>query len=113
MWLKRMRRGPMDAVERAILTAHRGLVGNTDQGGGCQITLVAQEVWHALRARVGASLPPSTRRANLWRSGIRLVNSRQRSLRMGSRRRQHCTTPRQGYHSQRLPSHLRRRVDMP
>jgi hypothetical protein len=33
IWLKRMRRGPMDAVERAVLKAHHGLVENTDQGG--------------------------------------------------------------------------------
>jgi len=60
IWLKRMRSGPMDAVERALLTTHRGLVGKTDQGGRRQVTLVEQDIWHALMARVGATLPPST-----------------------------------------------------
>ena len=80
IWLKRMRRGPMDAVARAVLKAHQGIVGNTDQGGRRQVTLVEQEVWEALMAQVGATLPPSTRRANLLLSGIRLVRSRQRIL---------------------------------
>lgn len=84
IWLKRMRRGPMDAVERARLTAHRGLVGNTDQGGRRQVTLVEQEVWHTLMAQVGAPLPPSTRRANLLLRGIRLAQSRTRILCIGA-----------------------------
>src|SRR5262245_62997787 len=83
IWLKRMRLGPMDAVERAVLKAHQGLVVNTDQGGRRQVTLLEHEVWQALMARVGATLPPSTRRANLLLSGIRLVRSRQRILGIG------------------------------
>src|SRR2546422_4955005 len=84
IWLKRMRRAPMDAVERARLKAHQGLVGNTDQGGRRQVTLLEHEVWQALMAQVGAKLPPSIRRANLFLSGIRLVNSRKRILSIGA-----------------------------
>ena len=84
IWLKRMRRGPMDAVERAVLKAQQGLVGNTDQGGRRQVTLLEQEVWQTLMAQVGATLPPSIRRANVLLSGIRLVKSRQRILGIGA-----------------------------
>jgi hypothetical protein len=84
IWLKRMRRGPMDAVERAMLKAHHGLVGNTDHGARRQVTLLEQEIWHALMAQLRATLPPSTRRANLLLSGIRLVKSRQRILCIGA-----------------------------
>src|SRR6266705_1764053 len=83
IWLKRLCRGPMDAVERAMLKAHHGLVGNTDQGGRRQVTLLEHEVWQTLMAQVGATLPHSIRRANVLLSGIRLVKSRQRILCIG------------------------------
>lgn len=84
IWLKRMRRGPMDTVERAVLKAQQGLVGNTDQGGRRQVTILGQEAWQALMAQVGATLPPSIRRANLLLSGVRLINSRKRLLCIGA-----------------------------
>ncbi|MCX6046663.1 MAG: MOSC domain-containing protein [Chloroflexi bacterium] len=86
IWLKRGRRGPMDEQARATLQAKRGLVGNTDQGGKRQVTLIEKEVWAARTAQVGATLDPKTRRANLMVSGIALANSRGRILQIGSTR---------------------------
>jgi hypothetical protein len=73
----------MDTVERTTLIAHRSLVGNTDQGERCQVTLREQEAWQRLMAQLGTSLFPSTRRANLLLSGTCLVNARNKILRIG------------------------------
>ena len=83
IWLKRFRRGPMDAVVRATLEAQRGLVGNVDQGGRRQVTLLEQEVWQDLMAMFGAAYCPSARRANLLLSGLQLSHTRHRILRLG------------------------------
>jgi MOSC domain-containing protein YiiM len=74
----------MDPAPSAKLLAGRGIAGNADQGGKRQITIFEQEVWEELMERVGGSLPPSTRRANLMVSGIRLSSSRGKVLRVGS-----------------------------
>jgi MOSC domain-containing protein YiiM len=83
IWIKRAHRGPMDSVTRGRLIAGRGLVGNADQGRRRQITLIAQERWDDLMRRLGAALPPATRRSNLMVSGIELADSRGRVLSVG------------------------------
>ncbi len=83
IWLKRARRGVMDRQERATLKANRGLVGNTDQGGKRQVSLIDKATWERLMQATGATLEPSARRANLLVSGIDLAQSRGKILQIG------------------------------
>jgi len=73
----------MDPVSRAKLEAGKGLVGNANQGGKRQVTLIEAERWAELMQELSADLDPSTRRANLMVSGLSLENSRGRILHIG------------------------------
>ncbi len=83
VWVKRMKRGPMDPVETAVLEAGRGLAGNANRGGRRQVTIISRERWDAICRTLGHPLDPSTRRANLMLSGIDLARSRGRVLAVG------------------------------
>lgn len=83
IWIKRVRRGPMDAVTSAVLEVGGGLRGNANRGGRRQVTLIARDRWMELMHDLGSALDPSARRANLMVSGLDLANSRGRMLRVG------------------------------
>ena len=83
IWIKRMRFGPMDPKPSAELVAGRGIVGNANQGGKRQVTIISEEVWEKLMQELGGTLDPSNRRANLMVRGLELANSRGKVLRIG------------------------------
>ena len=76
----------MDSAVRATLVAGRGIVGNADQGGKRQVTLMDLERWHELMDRLGAKLDTGARRANLVIDSLDLFDSRGKILRVGSAR---------------------------
>ena len=73
IWVKRAHRGKMDAADAVRLEAGRGIVGNANQGGKRQVTLIEEEVWSGLMASLGGGASPAARRANPmyddWRGG--------------------------------------------
>jgi MOSC domain-containing protein YiiM len=72
----------MDPAERARLVADAGIEGCANQGGKRQVTIIEREVFDEIRR----SLPeaaPIMRRANFMVSGIRLENSRGKTLTVG------------------------------
>ena len=83
IWIKRVRRGPMDAVDEAELRADGGIVGNANRAGRRQVTIIEREIWDALMLELDAELDPSARRANLMISGLSLRDSHERVLTIG------------------------------
>ena len=83
IWVKRFKRGPMDAALEGELVAGRGLAGNANQGGRRQVTLIEEEVWAAMMRELDADAPSAGRRANLVLRGLPLAGSRGRVLAIG------------------------------
>ena len=86
IWLKRARGGPMDPVDEAVAVEARGLDGGVDFDSHRQVTLIEREVFDRLKAEINSSVEPVMRRANLLVSGIRLEDTRDRTLAVGDLR---------------------------
>jgi MOSC domain-containing protein YiiM len=87
IWIKRVRKGPMDAAESAAFATDKGIVGCANQGGSRQVTVIEKEVFD----RIAAELPdavPIMRRANVMVSGVRLQGTRGQTLSLGGVRLQ-------------------------
>lgn len=83
IWIKRVRRGPMDPVTEAVLEEGRGIVGNANQGGRRQVTLLERENWERFMDQLHGDIDPSARRANFLVSGVALRETRERILLIG------------------------------
>ena len=84
IWIKRMHRGPMDPVPSAKVVSGRGIVGNANQGGKRQVTIVSSKNWKDVTAPLGATPDPRLRRANLLVSDVDFVDSRGKLLKIGT-----------------------------
>lgn len=84
IWIKRMKRGPMDPVERATLHAGVGLEGNADQGGKRQVTLIDRARWRDAERELGVEVAHTARRANILTEGLDYRESRGRVVALGS-----------------------------
>ena len=69
----------MDLKEEVDMVAQRGIKDNANQGGRRQVTIIEKEIWEQMMGELGASLDPSSRRANLLISGHPLINSRRQN----------------------------------
>jgi len=73
----------MDPVTRAAFRAGRGIVGNADQGGRRQVTVIDRQHWDLVMDDLGDHVDPAARRANLLVGGLSLADSRGMILRVG------------------------------
>ena len=83
IWVKRMKRGPMDPKQRVQLIAGKGIEGNANQGGRRQVTIIEKEIFGEIEAELMTDVDPRWRRANVMVSGLPLIDSRGKTLAIG------------------------------
>ena len=76
----------MDSVEEATLVAGKGVAGSVDRSRRRQVTLLESEAWSTCMTELGVHKDPAFRRANILVSGVRLVQTRGRTLVVGDAR---------------------------
>jgi MOSC domain-containing protein YiiM len=76
----------MDSVEEATLVAGKGVAGSVDRSRRRQVTLLESEGWAAGTRELGVHKDPAFRRANILLGGVRLVETRGRTLVVGGAR---------------------------
>lgn len=84
LWIKRVKHGSMDPVAEAELVVGRGIVGNANQGGRRQVTILDADAWESLMRVLGVALDPALRRANLLVRGVALAHTAGRVLCIGA-----------------------------
>ena len=81
LWIKPAKGAAMQPVEELSIGSEDGVAGNKPQER--PVTFIAQERWAELMDQMDADLDPSTRRANVMVSGIDLVESTGKTIRIG------------------------------
>jgi len=84
IWIKRMKRGPMDPVEKARVIAGKGIVGNANQGGKRQVTILSAKHWQQVTAFLDDAPDPRERRANLLVSDVDFTDAHGKILKIGN-----------------------------
>lgn len=79
-----MKGGPMDPAHHARVLAGKGIVGNANQGGTRQVTIVSNRHWAEVTSVVGDAPDPRLRRANLLVSDVDFSGARGKVLKIGN-----------------------------
>lgn len=74
----------MDPVQKAHVIAGKGIVGNANQGGKRQVTIVSAKHWKDVTAPLGHTPDAKVRRANLLVSDVDFSSLRGKILTIGT-----------------------------